>query len=67
LPAVRDCLFNIFAATLHILRHSPPFATWERAMPWWQGGWGGQDMWHAWWKGEQFAGFWLGGPKGRDN
>jgi hypothetical protein len=30
-------LFNIFAATLHIWRPSPPFATWGRAMPWWQG------------------------------
>jgi hypothetical protein len=35
--AVRDCLFNIFAATLHIWRPSPPSATWGRAMPWWQG------------------------------
>jgi hypothetical protein len=37
LSAVRDCLFNIFAATLHIWRPSPPSATWGRAMPWWQG------------------------------
>jgi hypothetical protein len=37
LLAVRDCLFNIFAATLHIWRPFPPFATWGRAMPWWQG------------------------------
>jgi hypothetical protein len=22
-------------------------------------------MWHAWWRGEIFTGFWLGGPKGR--
>jgi hypothetical protein len=35
--AVRDYLFNIFAATLHIWRPSPPSATWGRAMPWWQG------------------------------
>jgi hypothetical protein len=35
--AVRDCLFNIFTATLHIWRPSPPSATWGRAMPWWQG------------------------------
>ena len=28
--AVRDCLFNLFAATLHI-------AKWWRTMPWWQG------------------------------
>jgi hypothetical protein len=34
---VRDCLFNIFAATLHIWRPSPPSTTWGRAMPWWQG------------------------------
>jgi hypothetical protein len=27
LPADRDCLFNIFAATLHIWRPSPPSAT----------------------------------------
>jgi hypothetical protein len=32
LSAVRDCLFSIFAATLHIWR-SPPSATWGRAMP----------------------------------
>jgi hypothetical protein len=37
LSAVRDCLFNIFAATPHIWRPSPPSATWGRAMPWWQG------------------------------
>jgi hypothetical protein len=37
LSAVRDCLFNTFAATLHIRRPSPPSATWGRAMPWWQG------------------------------
>jgi hypothetical protein len=37
LSAVRDCLFNIFAATLHTWRPSPPSATWGRAMPWWQG------------------------------
>jgi hypothetical protein len=35
--AVRDCLFNIFAATIHTWRPSPPSATWGRAMPWWQG------------------------------
>jgi hypothetical protein len=34
--AVRDCLFNISAATLHIRRLSPPSATCERAMPRWQ-------------------------------
>jgi hypothetical protein len=37
LLALRDCLFNIFAATHHIWRPSPPSATWGRAMPWWQG------------------------------
>jgi hypothetical protein len=37
LSALRDCLFNIFAATLHIWRPSPASATWGRAMPWWQG------------------------------
>jgi hypothetical protein len=36
LSAVRDCLFSIFAASLHIWRPSPPSATWGRAMPWWQ-------------------------------
>jgi hypothetical protein len=35
--AVRDCSFNIFAATLHIWRPSPPSATWGSAMPWWKG------------------------------
>ena len=34
--AVRDCLFNIFVATLHIGGHSP-FTTWGHTMPWWQG------------------------------
>jgi len=33
LSAVRDCSFNIFAATLHIWRPSPPSATIGRAMP----------------------------------
>jgi hypothetical protein len=28
---------------------------------------GGQDMWHAWGRGEVFTGFWLGGPKVRDH
>jgi hypothetical protein len=36
LSAVRDFLFNIFAATLYIWRPSPPSANWGRAMPWWQ-------------------------------
>jgi hypothetical protein len=25
------------------------------------------DIWHAWWKGEVFTGFWLGGLRPRDN
>jgi hypothetical protein len=33
LSAVRDCLFNTFAAILHIWRPSPPSATCGRAMP----------------------------------
>jgi hypothetical protein len=37
LSAVRDCLFNIFAASLHIWRPFLTSATWGRAMPWWQG------------------------------
>jgi hypothetical protein len=37
LSTICDCLFNIFAATLHIWRPSPPSATWGRAKPWWQG------------------------------
>jgi hypothetical protein len=36
LSAVRDCLFNIFAATLHIWRPSPASVTWGRTMPWWR-------------------------------
>jgi hypothetical protein len=35
LSAVRDCLFNVPAVTLHICRPSPPSATWGRTMPWW--------------------------------
>jgi len=34
---VRYWLFNIFVATLHMWRPSPPSATRWRAMPWWQG------------------------------
>jgi hypothetical protein len=37
LSAVRDCLFNIFAVTLHIWRPSPPSSTWRHGMQWWQG------------------------------
>jgi hypothetical protein len=36
LSAVRNCLFNIFAATLCIWRPSPPSANWGRTMPQWQ-------------------------------
>jgi hypothetical protein len=32
-----------------------------------QGGWGERDMWHAWGRGEEFTGFWLGGPNVRDH
>jgi hypothetical protein len=31
---VRDCLFNIFTATLHIWRTSPPTANSGRAISW---------------------------------
>jgi hypothetical protein len=34
LSAVRDCLFNLFTATLQNWRESPPSATSGRAMPW---------------------------------
>jgi hypothetical protein len=37
LSAVRDCIFNIFAATLRIWRPSFPSATRGRSVPWWQG------------------------------
>ena len=37
LSAVRDCLFNIFAATLHIWRPSRTSAIWRRAKSLWQG------------------------------
>jgi hypothetical protein len=37
LSAVRDCLFDIFAATLHTWRPSPPSETCGRAMSWCQG------------------------------
>jgi len=30
-----------------------------------QGGRGGQNMWHTWGRGGAFKGFWLGGKKGR--
>jgi hypothetical protein len=35
LSTVRDSLFNIFSATLHIWRPSPLSATRRRAMSWW--------------------------------
>jgi hypothetical protein len=35
LSATRNCLFNIFAATLHIWGPSPSSAALGRAMPWW--------------------------------
>jgi hypothetical protein len=37
LSTVRDCLFNIFTATLRIWRPSSSPAPWGLAMPWWQG------------------------------
>jgi hypothetical protein len=37
LSAIHNCLFNIFAASIHIWRPSPPSAAWGRFMPWWQG------------------------------
>jgi hypothetical protein len=37
LSAVRNCLSNVFAATLYIWRHFPPSTTWGHTMPWWQG------------------------------
>jgi hypothetical protein len=54
LSAVRDCLFIIFAATLHTWRASPPSATWGRAMPWWQGTHLTSATWERampWWQG----------------
>jgi hypothetical protein len=36
MSAVRDCLFNISAAALHVWRPAAVSATWGRAMPWWQ-------------------------------
>jgi hypothetical protein len=37
LSAVRDCLFTIFVAALHICRPYSSSATWEQAVPLWQG------------------------------
>jgi len=37
LSAVRDCLFNIFAATISMWRPSPQSATRGSVMPLWQG------------------------------
>jgi len=37
LSAVRNCSFDIFAASFHNWRPSPSSATYGRAMPWWQG------------------------------
>jgi len=36
LSAIRNCLFNIFGATIKVWRPSPPSATWGRTMPRWQ-------------------------------
>jgi hypothetical protein len=37
LSAVRDCLFNVFVATLYVWRPSLLSAIRGRSMPWWQG------------------------------
>jgi len=37
LSAVRDCLFNILVATLHIWRPSSSSVTRGRSMSWWKG------------------------------
>jgi hypothetical protein len=47
---------------LHSLYSLPNIVRWLN-----QGGCGGQDMWHAWGRGEVFTGFWLGGRKVRDH
>jgi hypothetical protein len=52
LSAVRDCLFNIFAATLHTWRPSPPSATWGRVMLWWEGT---HLTWHTVLKGVNYV------------
>jgi hypothetical protein len=36
LSAVRNCLFNTFAAILHIWKPSLPSSTWGRDWPWWE-------------------------------
>jgi hypothetical protein len=35
--AIRDCLFNIFEASLHVCRPSSPPGIWWRTKPCWQG------------------------------
>jgi len=37
LSAVRNCSFNVFAATLRICRPSLSVAHWGCPTPWWQG------------------------------
>ena len=37
LSAVRDCLFNVFEASLHVCRPSSPSGIWWRTKPCWQG------------------------------
>jgi hypothetical protein len=54
LSALRDCLFNIFAATLHSWSASPPSATWGRTVSWWQGTHLTSATWGrtmSWWQG----------------
>jgi hypothetical protein len=53
LSSVRDCLFNIFAATLQTWRPSPPSATRGRAMPWWQGT---HLAWNVWVRAPNYIG-----------
>jgi hypothetical protein len=36
-PTVSKCLFNTFAATLHMWSPSPPFKIWGQTTSWWQG------------------------------
>jgi len=37
LSAVRDCLFNVFEASVHVCRPSSPSGIWWRTKPCWQG------------------------------
>jgi hypothetical protein len=46
---------------IHSLYSSPNVVRMMKSLN--QGGWGGQDLRHAWGRGEVFTEFWLGGPK----